>query len=132
MWTQSGMGLMGFRIFTQIDVFLKLSKMIIYLEISLCSLLSLHSSELYMWASLNIPHTAYTIIQAFMIALIQFLIFKEAGLENAESVEELVENMKSAVLPVYTILIITISILQTSVIFRYDADILYLDEYLTH
>ena len=123
MWTQSGMGLMGFRIFTQIDVFLKLSKMIIYLEISLCSLLSLHSSELYMWASLNIPHIAYTIIQAFMIALIQFLIFKEAGLENAESVEELVENMKSAVLPVFTILIITISILQTSVIFRYDADI---------
>ena len=117
-WAQSGMVLSdGLRIFTQIHLFCTLSKMVLFLEISLCSLLRLHNSELYMRVSLNTPHRVYTIIQAFTIVLIQFLIF-ESRTRNPQNAEEFGENMKETALSVVAILVLLILILQTFVILR--------------
>ena len=81
-----------------------------FLEISVCSLLRLYSSSLYMWASLNIAHTTYTIIQAFLLVLIQYLIVVNAGIENVETLEEwsnrLAGSAKVVIFPMVTIVFI--------------------------
>ena len=101
MWHQSGVILGdGLKMFMQLRIFIAFTTLFIFLELSICSLLRLFSSQLYMWASLNIPHTAYNILQAFIIVFIQYLCISNSGIENAQNVTEHKQILESAIMPV--------------------------------
>ena len=118
-WRQYGMNLsVSLKVFVQIRTFFSFGIIIIFLELSVCSLLRLYSSQLYMWVSLHIPHTAYTIIQTFMIVIIQYLCIFNADIGEAQDVTELVQMMNAEVRPVAAPMIVVLLILHIIVIIR--------------
>lgn len=118
-WHQSGMALSdGVKLFMQLHILVALSSMITFIEISICSLLKLFSSKLYMWASLNIPHTTYNIIEVFVIVLIQYICILKSGTEKAHDVTDLKQRLESALLPVMGPIMGLVFLLQCIVIVR--------------
>ena len=116
---QSGMTLSnGLKVFAQSRIFSVLTGIIIILELSVCSLLRLFSPRLYMWASLHIPHTAYTVIQAFLIVIIQYLCVYNSGIENAQDVQELEQLLFKSIMPVVGMLLGIVTILHVILILR--------------
>ena len=87
----------SFKIFVQIRMFVAFSLVIILLEISVCSLLRLSTSKLYMWASHNIPYTTYSIIQAFLVVILQYFILARS--EAAQDADQLGEAITLEKLP---------------------------------
>ena len=102
----------------QIMLYVRLYTYITFLELSICSLLRLTSSRLYMWVSLNIPHTAYNIIQAFVIVIIQYLIILDADVENADTPEELLSKLVPSAVSVALPILATVFILQMIILLR--------------
>ena len=118
MWHQGELRLSSsFKIFVQIRMFVAFSNIIILFEISVCSLLRLTSSQLYIWASLNIPHSAYNIIQAFLVVILQF--FMLAGTEKAQDADQLGLMIERAIKPFASAMITSIIILQIIIFLRY-------------
>ena len=120
MFQQLGMIILndGLRIFVQTRIFITFTTLLTFLELSVCSFLRLFSSQLYMWTSLNIPHTVYNILQAFMIVFIQYLCISNSGIENAHDVKELSNLLYASLLPVAGLILGMIFILHVIVILR--------------
>ena len=106
----------SFKTFVQIRMFVAFSNIVILLEISVCSLLRLCNSQLYMWASLNIPYTTYFIIQAFLVVIFQCFVL--AGTEKAQDADQLGLMIEGAITPVFSPIIITIIVLQFLIFLR--------------
>ena len=118
-WNQSSPTLGPWTIvYMQFRGYLGLLRIVICLEISLCTLLRLFSSQLYIWASLHTPHTAYTIIQAFTIVATQYLLNLGSELESASSVEEYTNMMRDAGVIVVVPLVLAVLILQMIITLR--------------
>ena len=131
MWRQSGMILsVGLNVFAQIRTFIALSTILIFLELSVCSLIRLLSSQLYMWASLNIPHTAYTIVQAFMIVFMQYLCLLNSGIADAQDVTDLVNMMNSEMKTFAGPVVGLVFILHVIVISRYRIEVITIKDYI--
>ena len=79
------------KIFATIVVFLNIIKLLTILEISIFSLLRLFSPGLYMLASLNLPVTYISFVQAFMIMM--FLLNNKAAIVDAQTREEFRTNV---------------------------------------
>ena len=96
----------GLRIFVQMRVFFAFITVMTFLEISICSLLRLYSSQLYLWASSNLPPRYITFVQALMLSI--FLLGNKPRIAKAKTVPELAKVMKDTTLPFASFMIVSI------------------------
>ena len=122
MFTQICMNLSKFgitvKMVIQIFLYIRLFIHSILLEISLFSLLRVFSSQLYMWASLNIHHTANNVIHALLMVFIQYLININAGIVSADTPVDIGNKLGPSATVFVVPILATVFILQMIILLR--------------
>ena len=93
------------KMFLQVRAFISFIMVFTFLEISVCSLLRLYSSQLYIWASSIIPARYITFVQSLMIMF--YLLGKKSKIDKTKNVTELLKIMRDIFLPFVSFVIIT-------------------------